>query len=203
MLPEPSISSQDLVMQESSKNRTLACNIATQPLYKIFLYHEGNAFVANVPEPSACNVNGATYAEALERVQEAIADWIGEAKKAGVLPPPLLKPAVLLQILNNCNDKPVVLASSSRNENSVRALLIKKFGRRSNRELAACIGIFGKDAPIMLSGAASGSGTRKVRCAIALALGKPPSQLWPDISSRIRHGDDIEYKFLKHPNTKG
>jgi len=172
-------------------------------LYKIFLRHEGYAFVSNVPEPSACSSNGATYAEALERVQEAIADLIGEAQKAGVLPPPLLKkPAVLIQILNSSTDKSLVLDSTPRNVNSVRALLIKKFGPRSNRELAACIGIFGKDAPIMLSGAASGSGTRKVRCAIALALDKAPSQLWPGVSSRIRQGDDIEYKFLKQSNTK-
>ncbi|WP_076592129.1 type II toxin-antitoxin system HicB family antitoxin [Herminiimonas arsenitoxidans] len=184
-------------MHDSLKNHTLVCNISKQPLYKIFLYHDGDAFVANVPELPACSANGATYAEALERVQQAISDWIGDAEKAGVPPPPLVKPAVLLQVLNNCTHKPGVLTSGFRNRTPVRALLIKKFGRRSNRELAACIGIFGKDAPIMLSGAASGSGTRKVRCAIALALGKSPSQLWPDISSRIRQGDDHEYNLLK------
>lgn len=201
MLSEPSISSQYPVVRDSSKNHSCAHNIAKQFPYKIFLYHDGNVFIAKVPELPACTADGATYSEALERVQQAIAAWIVDAQKAGVTPPPLVKPGVLLKVLNNCTHQPSVSAAASIRSTPVRTLLIKKFGRRSNRELAACIGIFGKDAPIMLSGAASGSGTRKVRCAIALALGRSPSQLWPSLS-RIRQGDDFEYNLLKHSDLK-
>jgi len=78
-------------------------------------------------------------------------------------------------------------------------LLVQKFGKMSNREMAGRIGLSGRDAPTMLSAAASGKGTRKARCAIAMALNEAPSRLWPHRPPAICDDDDSLYLALRAP----
>ena len=82
-------------------------------------------------------------------------------------------------------------------------MLQHRYGLLSNRELASRIGLLGADAPVMLSSALSGHGTRHVRCAIALALDALPSQLWPHRRPEIQEADDkcyTEIRTIQHVN---
>jgi len=53
--------------------------------YEIILYwsKEDNAIVAEVPELAGCMADGKTYNEALENVQQVIAEWIETAQSLG------------------------------------------------------------------------------------------------------------------------
>lgn len=160
------------------------------PAYRILLHHDGRAYVAEVPELSACKGMGASPVAALQAAQEAIAAWLQRAARSGAEPPALLAPADLARTVRdrlaaNMPEQKHVLRMSP-----VKLLLVKKFGKMSNRELAGRIGLVGRDAPTMLSAAASGKGTRKARCAIAHALEQLPSRLWPDRPAAICQDDD-------------
>ncbi len=50
--------------------------------------HDGGGFVAFVPDLPGCMSDGATQAEALENVQDAISVWIDAASELGRLIPP-------------------------------------------------------------------------------------------------------------------
>ncbi len=86
---------------------------------------------------------------------------------------------------------------------AVKARLIEKFGMLSNRELAARVGLTGSDAPGMLSAAMSGNGTRVNRCAIALALGERPSNLWPLHPERQLKDDDAAFQSMQCASPQG
>jgi predicted RNase H-like HicB family nuclease len=53
--------------------------------YEVIIYwsDEDGAFLAEVPELPGCMADGATYREALERVEVIIAEWIETAKDLG------------------------------------------------------------------------------------------------------------------------
>ncbi|PWF41311.1 hypothetical protein C7C56_024785 [Massilia glaciei] len=83
-----------------------------------------------------------------------------------------------------------------RHVSAAKALLLEKYGNLSNREIAARIGVVERDAPTMLSMALSGRGSRRVRCAIAVALGDLPSRLWPDRPPKFMADDDAQFNEL-------
>lgn len=53
--------------------------------YEIILYcsDADQAFIAEVPELSGCAADGATYAEALDNVENIISEWIDTARETG------------------------------------------------------------------------------------------------------------------------
>jgi hypothetical protein len=132
----------------------------------IHLYFEDGRYVAIVPDHPGCHAYGASYAQALENLELLLCrrfeHGIDARSEAG----------------SRCNSS------------NIRARLVAKFGKLTNRRLAASIGVVAPDAPVMLSSALGGKGSRQVRCAIALALNELPSQLWPDAAGRIRTMDD-------------
>lgn len=155
--------------------------------HSIHLYFDNGRYIAVVPSHPDCRADGASYAEALGRVELML------QHSACGLPP------------NASNDSIAPTASNARGSadldarsdaglrcrsSAIKARLVAKFGRLSNRQLAARIGIVAADAPVMLSSALGGRGSRQVRCAIALALDELPSLLWPDAAGRIRSMDD-------------
>jgi predicted RNase H-like HicB family nuclease/lambda repressor-like predicted transcriptional regulator len=158
--------------------------------YQIHIYYDGEAYIANVPELPKCKGRGNSYAEALHHAQFAISLCVEELKLAGKLPPEPI--AVSAELQQFCRSKRY--ASTTNNPHStIKTKLQEKFGILSNRELAARIGVIATDAPVMLSTALSGSGTRHVRCAIAIALGELPSELWPSRPAGLMEGDDECY----------
>jgi len=164
--------------------------------YRILLHHDGQVYVAEVPELSACRGTGNTPAEALRTAQLAIAAWLAHAASAGAPRPALLAPAELARSIRDRLACLHMERKHTQRMSPVKLLLVQKFGKMSNRELARRIGLSGRDAPTMLSAAASGKGTRKTRCAIALTLGELPSRLWPDrLATICRDDDDMFYYF--------
>ncbi|MGV3743104.1 MAG: type II toxin-antitoxin system HicB family antitoxin [Burkholderiaceae bacterium] len=155
--------------------------------YQIHIYFDGEAYVANVPELPHCKGRGKTYADALSSAQYAISLCIEEFKLAGKLPPEPIAISTELQKFcrNNRHSAP-----GKNHHSAIKEKLQRKFGILSNRELAARIGVIAADAPVMLSTALSGNGTRHVRCAIAIALGECPSNLWPSRPAGLVQGDD-------------
>jgi predicted RNase H-like HicB family nuclease len=158
-----------------------------QHRYQIHIYFDGEAYIANVPELPNCKGRGQTYAEALQHAQYAISLCIEEIKLAGKLPPAPI--AVSAELQKFCRTKRPA-ATAGNPHFAIKAKLQEKFGILSNRELAARLGVIAADAPIMLSTALSGNGTRHVRCAIAIALGELPSNLWPGRTAALLKGDD-------------
>jgi predicted RNase H-like HicB family nuclease len=55
------------------------------PCYGVIIYwsDEEEAFIAEVPELPGCAADGATYEEALAKVQGIIAEWIETAAELG------------------------------------------------------------------------------------------------------------------------
>ncbi|OGB27439.1 MAG: hypothetical protein A3I66_06000 [Burkholderiales bacterium RIFCSPLOWO2_02_FULL_57_36] len=159
--------------------------------YKIVLYHDGHSCMAEAPELPGCVVRGENYFDALKRIQKTMSDWVADGfRRESTAPKKILDTLHCFSPLSN--RKPRTRPRSS----PIKTRLIEKFGGRSNRELAACIGIVGADAPIMLSSAMAGNGTRKVRCAIAIALNEPPSSLWPARTPELSRSDDVFYHSL-------
>lgn len=158
-----------------------------QHQYQIHIYFDGEAYIANVPELPNCKGRGRTYAEALEHAQYAISLCIEEIKLAGKIPPAPIPVSAELQKF--CRTKRLT-ATAGNPHSAIKAKLQEKFGILSNRELAARLGVIAADAPIMLSTALSGNGTRHVRCAIAVALGERPSILWPTRPAALQKSDD-------------
>ncbi len=167
------------------------------PAYRVLLHHDGQSYVAEVPELAGCKGTGISAAAALRAAENAIAAWLQSATVTGTPAPSLLAPAELAwSIRERLCGKPVVPKHGQR-MSPVKLMLVEKFGKMSNRELAGRIGLSGRDAPTMLSAAASGKGTRKARCAIALALGEIPSRLWPDRPPAIGDDDDDMFYYFK------
>lgn len=142
--------------------------------HSIHLYFDNGRYIAVVPDHPDCRADGASYAEALGRLESML------HRSASGLP----------TNASNTTCAAGIDAGSRCRSSAIKARLMAKFGRLSNRQLAARIGIVAPDAPVMLSSALGGRGSRQVRCAIALALGELPSSLWPDSSSRVRATDD-------------
>ncbi|WP_136416079.1 type II toxin-antitoxin system HicB family antitoxin [Herbaspirillum sp. ST 5-3] len=158
-----------------------------QPRYHIHLYHDGVIYVANVPELAGCRGKGQSYAEALQRAEQAIEEWIFNAVNTGKPIPAPTTPVSSARAM-----RPAMM----RKYGPVKYRLIEKFGNLSNRQLAACIGLIAPDAPVMLSSAFSGRGTRQVRCAIARSLNEPPSSVWPSLPQETKAADDKAYYEL-------
>lgn len=171
-----------------------ACAVSAYPAYRILLHHDGHAYVAEVPELRACRGSGSSPAAALMAAQEAIAEWL---RRSGAAAPPLMPPADLAGTIKQLLSVPAAITKSGPRMSPVKQLLVDKFGKMSNREMAGRIGLSGRDAPTMLSAAASGKGTRKTRCAIALALNETPSRLWPHRLPAISQDDDTLYLALR------
>lgn len=155
--------------------------------YQIHIYYDGDAYTANVPELPKCKGRGQSHAEALHNAEYAINVCMEEIRLAGRVPPPPITISADLQKF--CRIKRTA-GSDGNPHASIKARLQQKFGILSNRELAARIGIVAADAPVMLSTALSGNGTRHVRCAIAIALDELPSTLWPLRPAGVIKGDD-------------
>lgn len=152
----------------------------TSTRYRILISHVGDAFAAEVVELPFCRGYGDSYAEALaaaeyllNRLLQQDLGHIGGNRFASIAQACLAR-------------KP----SDRRVFSPVKIRLVEKFGLLSNRELAAHIGIVGRDAPSKLARAIGGSGAREVRCAIAGALSDLPSRLWPDRSLKVSLDDD-------------
>jgi predicted RNase H-like HicB family nuclease len=165
--------------------------------YKIVLYHDGDTCKAAVPELPGCVASGENYLDALLRVQWAMSAWIAEASQPGSKVQMSTVPKKLLSTLRCFSPSSKRKSRSTRRCSPIKRRLIEKFGELSNRELAACIGIAAVDSPIMLSSAAAGNGTRKVRCAIAVALNEPPSALWPRRPIALCTADDAAFYSLR------
>jgi predicted RNase H-like HicB family nuclease len=155
--------------------------------YQIHIYFDGEAYIANVPELPHCKGRGKSYADALHNAQYAISLCVEEFKLAGKTPPTPI--AISTELKKFCRTRRHESGSGSQHS-AVKTKLQQKFGILSNRELAARIGVIAADAPVMLSTALSGKGTRHVRCAIAIALNEIPSQLWPSRPAQLMRGDD-------------
>ncbi|WP_206732408.1 hypothetical protein [Janthinobacterium sp. 17J80-10] len=183
------------LLPEGSAASGAAGTTSAYPAYRIFLHHDGQAYVAEVPEFPACRGSGTSPASALAAAQGAIAAWLDRS----VAPPPLMSASDLAQTIRDLLNIPAVAPKHGPRMSPVKQLLVKKFGKMSNREMATRIGLSGRDAPTMLSAAASGKGTRKARCAIALALNELPSCLWPNRQPAICQDDDSLYVSL-HAN---
>jgi hypothetical protein len=156
--------------------------------YKIHLSYDGKRYVADVPELPGCQGLGRTYGEALQAAESAIAVRI--RNPSGEFPE---LPTSLSQMRAVLPSRPVV----ARKHGPVMSRLVEKYGDLSNRQLAGKIGLFARDAPVMLSSASGGNGTRKVRCAIAIALNELPSKLWPELPAHTKEGDDQLYLEAK------
>lgn len=165
--------------------------------YKIVLYHDGDTCRAAVPELPGCVARGESYLDALLCIQRAMSDWITEATQPGTTVTTSMVPEKMLSTLHCFTSASKRASRSARRCSPVKKRLIDKFGELSNRELAARIGIVAADSPIMLSSAAAGNGTRKMRCAIAVALDEPPSKLWPERSLELGSADDAVFHALK------
>lgn len=163
------------------------------PAYRIFLHHDGQVYVAEVPELPACRGFGDTPMAALTAAQAAMADCLPRSVES----PPLLAPPDLARAIRDLLHLPAAAKRRGVRMSPVKQLLVKKFGKMSNREMASGLGLNGRDAPTMLSAAASGKGTRKARCAIALALNQAPSRLWPNRREAICEDDDRLYFALQ------
>jgi predicted RNase H-like HicB family nuclease len=175
-----------------------ACAPASpQPAYRIVLYHDGEACRAEVPELPGCMATGPNFPNVLKSVRKAISNWIEGELQSGSSASHAVAAQKVLATLHCFSQLSKGKARSGRLLSPVKARLIEKFGNRSNRALAECIGVIAADAPIMLSAAMAGNGTRKVRCAIAVALNEPPSRLWPDRSADMNRLDDALYYSLK------
>lgn len=158
-----------------------------EPSSKLVLYRDGQSCIATVPELPGCVVRGTDYFDALKRLQQALRDCSN-----GLQPDPSEKKKIL-DTLDGFLPRSNPGSCNTRRSLPIKSRLIEKFGARSNRELAACIGIICADAPIMLSAAMAGNGTRKVRCAIAIALSQAPSSLWPARAPDLSRSDDDFY----------
>lgn len=165
-----------------------AASSPSGPLSEIVLYFDGHFCVAEIKRIPGWVVRGISYFDVLERIQSACCDCEGANTQCD--------PASIRKFLESSP------SFTKRSESELPAIprsrpikdrLIEKYGKRSNRELAACIGIVDADAPTMLSSAMAGSGTRKVRCAIARALGVEPSSLWPNRPYQQARSDDELY----------
>lgn len=165
--------------------------------YRILIYHTGQSFVAEVLELPGCKAQGDSYEHALEGAKQAISDYVSRALSSGQLPPQLFTRQEMLKAIRTCVTTQVFQPLNRRKFTPIRARLAAIHGNLSNRELAARIGVYGNDASSALSSASTGKGTRKIRCAIALCLETPPSQLWPHRSSAMRDEDDAMYFWLK------
>jgi predicted RNase H-like HicB family nuclease len=152
--------------------------------YRIHLHHDGKRYVADVPELPGCQGSGKTYGEALQAAESAIAVRI--QSPLGI---PAMQPTSRSQLRAVLPGRPV----AARKHGPVKIRLVEKYGNLSNRQLAAEIGLFARDAPVMLSAALGGNGTRQVRCAIAIALNELPSILWPNLPSLTKAADDKIY----------
>jgi predicted RNase H-like HicB family nuclease len=172
---------------DQHKVSTFSALNAMEYRYQIHIYFDGDAYIANVPELPHCKGRGKTHADALHSAHYAIRLCMEEFKLAGKVPPAPI--AVSTELQNFCRIKRHAFESGGQHS-VVKARLQRKFGILSNRELAARIGVIAADAPVMLSTALSGKGTRHVRCAIAIALGELPSRLWPSRPVGLMHGDD-------------
>jgi predicted RNase H-like HicB family nuclease/lambda repressor-like predicted transcriptional regulator len=175
----------------------IAHKLSMQRPYKIVLYHDGDTCRAAVPELPGCVASGENYLDALICIQRAMSDWIAEASQPGAAAQMSMVPEKMLSTLHRFASKSKRTSRSARRCSPIKKRLIEKFGELSNRELAARIGIVAADSPIMLSSAAAGNGTRKVRCAIAVALDEPPSKLWPERFLELCAADDAVFHSLK------
>lgn len=164
------------------------------PRFQLFLYVEDGRCVAEVPQLAGCKGVGASYAQALRRAERAIDAWLQAAAAAGLAIPVTTSADKALKALRRAMP---ASPSGGRKLAPVKLQLLEKFGKLSNRELATRIGVIAVDAPVMLSSAAAGKGTRRVRCAIALALGQPPSSLWPARGATLMQQDDATWKELR------
>lgn len=166
-----------------------------QPRYQIHIYHDGEAYVANVPELPKCSGRGQSYAEALQNAEQAISVCLAGIEKTGNAAP---APIVVTNDLQKfCKTKRGVTSTGKQKTATVRSRLQQKFGMLSNRELAARIGIVAADAPVILSTALSGNGARHARCAIAIALNELPSTLWPSRPEKLMKADDECFLLVK------
>lgn len=147
----------------------------------ILLSHDGVRFVAQVVSDPGCLGYGQTYCEALKDAETQLAHQRSQQPSVGnIAEEPDAEPQRRVQVRSYVPE--------------VKALLFQRYGRVSNRQLAAHIGLVERDAPVMLSSAFSGHGTRRVRVAIAVALAVEPSQLWPDRAVTIMQSDDVLYQ---------
>lgn len=163
--------------------------------YQIHIYFDGDAYIANVPELPHCKGRGKSYADALRSAQYSISLCLEEFNLAGKSPPEPITVSAALQRF--CRTKRAIPAGKQP-PSTIKEKLQQKFGILSNRELAARIGVIAADAPVMLSTALSGNGTRHVRCAIAIALGERPSSLWPSRPDGVLRGDDECFSQMVH-----
>lgn len=152
-----------------------------QPRYQIHIYHDGTRYVASVPELEECSGIGQSYAEALASVEQAITAWVFEAINTGRKLPEPAKDFVL---------RPPTKPLGNGHAASIMRRLYQKFGNLNNRQIMRKMDIEGV-SPTAFAGAAAGQGSRRVRCAIAIALGEIPSNLWPHLSVITRERDDL------------
>lgn len=142
-------------------------------LCKVELYQEGGHYFAVLLAPDAvCSSTGRNISEALLNLGRSIADHRSpqlidlptkqiECDKSNQEAGPTLAPRVLP------GDIPIV-----------RQLLNERFGKITLRELSEKLSL-DDVTPQLLSSSIAGKGARRVRLAIAEALGEEPSALWP------------------------
>lgn len=142
----------------------------------VWIFFDGKSFVAQDLDRPKLIGRGATRSEALVRLEETLTVSAGHGE------------AWAQQAARPRRPRQLSRASP------IKLQLMGKFGKLSNRELAAQIGIIDNNSPAMLSAAMAGQGTRRVRCAIANALNVMPSVLWPNRPDSEL--DDEEYATM-------
>ncbi|AJW45377.1 hypothetical protein [Ralstonia mannitolilytica] len=142
-------------------------------LYKVRLYQEnGHYFAVLVASGTLHSSTGRNIAEALENLGRSMADHPAAA--------PADCPVNPKEREAKCQTAEPVLAAPEvrRRAALVKQRLDERFGKATLRELADKLGL-DNVTPQLLSSSIAGRGAKRVRLAIAAALGEDPNTLWP------------------------
>jgi predicted RNase H-like HicB family nuclease/lambda repressor-like predicted transcriptional regulator len=150
--------------------------------FQIFIYHDRTEYVAEVPELPIPPCRGRSRALALADAEQAIDKFIQQAVADGRKVP---IPAKTLFLMRPAG------FGTKRSPSTVVALLRQRFGGQPAEALAVRLGVHSD--LVAFRAACAGAGPREMRVVIAMALEKPPSELWPVRSYATRRRDDESF----------
>lgn len=142
-------------------------------LYKVRLYQENQRYFAVLVGPDTMHSStGRNIAEALENLGRSMAGH-SLAQAVDFSMPPTEREATT-QIAEPTPDPSALRRSVA----PVRQRLGERFGKATLRELSDKLGLENV-TPQLLASSIAGRGAKRVRLAIAEALGEDPNALWP------------------------
>ncbi|CAJ0716832.1 hypothetical protein [Ralstonia mannitolilytica] len=142
-------------------------------LYKVRLYQDNRRYFAVlVASDTMHSSTGRNVAEALENLGRSMADHPASALADCPMNPK--ERDAKSQIAEPMPDAPEV----RRRAPLVKQRLDERFGKATLRELSDKLGL-DNVTPQLLSSSIAGRGAKRVRLAIAAALGEDPNTLWP------------------------